>query len=394
MRDTPTGMIAEAKGQRIQTVPQLLAATEVDLKIWEPHRGKVNTWETTMRLGWGDTARVHQVTNYQVTVHLQRRASADIKPPPLPRRPTPIRKRRKPAKHPAALVLPDTQHGFRWAKNYQALEPLHDVYAIDCAIQAAEQMQPEVVVLLGDMLDAAAFGRYRTAPDLKQTTTPSLWALHYDLLRLRKACPDSRIVITPGNHDERINKAITDHLPEAVNLKGVGEPDALSLPRMLRLEEMGIEWIGEYGDSFWLWDQVEITHGQKHGRQVHDQVKHLSHTLIQGHAHLHAIASKRIVGPSSSRLIHAISPGCLCRVDGAVPATTKRVDWHQGFVGLHLVGDTVHANLTTIIDGTAWLGGRGITGQDRSAELAHWMAKQDQNGGWPQVAYHGFRRAA
>jgi hypothetical protein len=55
------------------------------------------------------------------------------------------------------LVVPDSQHGYRWTQARPGeparLVPTHDPDAIACVIAAARELRPGRIVLLGDMLD-------------------------------------------------------------------------------------------------------------------------------------------------------------------------------------------------------------------------------------------------
>lgn len=76
------------------------------------------------------------------------------------------------------------------------------------------------------------------------------------------------------------------------------------------------------------------------------------------------------------REVFAMTPGTIARTDGAVPAATPRVDWHQGLGLIHRVAGRAHASVVPIIDGRAVVEGAVLTACDRlpdiRAELPRW----------------------
>ena len=67
-----------------------------------------------------------------------------------------------------AVIVPDAQVGyFRTATN--DLEPIHDEAAIGIALAITRKIDPDLVVLVGDNLDGAELGKYRTSPAYQRT---------------------------------------------------------------------------------------------------------------------------------------------------------------------------------------------------------------------------------
>jgi hypothetical protein len=75
-----------------------------------------------------------------------------------------------------------------------------------------------------------------------------------------------------------------------------------------------------------------------------------------------------------------MSPGCLCRVDGAVPGVSSRPDWQQGFgvITRHRETGATTMHPVQIHDGIAMYGGKTYSGVDRTAEIADAL-------GYPQM---------
>ena len=273
------------------------------------------------------------------------------------------------------LVVPDSQNGYRRTETGH-LDPMHDRRAWDLAVQMAEHLRPDTIVLLGDMLDLAPWGSYAKPREVRYTTQPSLVELHWWLGQLRLVAPSATILYIEGNHEFRISRSILESLSEAEGVRPADDPgghDAISIPRLLALDSLDIEYIGPYGEGFWLWDTVRFHHGtlarKGGGSTVAAMLKEATHSTIVGHIHRLEMACKTIHGPTGQRVITCMSPGTLCRTDGAVPAATPRVDWQQGLAVLTKKGDRIYTNVMQIHDGTLAWSGKHFEARDRLKDL-------------------------
>ena len=301
----------------------------------------------------------------------------------------PAKAHRQPLQRKTVAFIPDSQNGYVWDSRHRYLEPLHDRLAWDVAVQLCEDQQPEVIFLLGDMLDLAALSlKYTKAPTYNMTTQPALDELHWWLARLRHACPDSRIVYQAGNHESRKDRLVHDKAPELSGLKQANtDHEVLSLTHLLRLDELRIECVEEYGDGSWLWrDEAAIPVRVHHGDVVRGgggqtakavAAKGRYHSVF-GHIHRNELVSATTHGPDGHYHLHTLTPGCLCRVDGAVPGVSRQPDWQQGLGFMSLVDGVVHPELVQIQGGVAVRGGKVYRGEDRSAQIA-------SDTRWPQM---------
>lgn len=57
------------------------------------------------------------------------------------------------------------------------------------------------------------------------------------LIQVRSVCPDARIVLLETNHDTRLRRRIAELLPQLAG--------HLAIPRELKLDDLGIEWVPE-----------------------------------------------------------------------------------------------------------------------------------------------------
>ena len=105
---------------------------------------------------------------------------------------------------------------------------------------------------------------------------------------INQACDKARRLLIKGNHEDRMRKALLRHLPGLTHLK------ALSIDAILRLSELGIEYVEE---SIGL-GSVEMIHGwtakKWAGNSVRSAIEQMGATqsVIQGHAHRGAIITR------------------------------------------------------------------------------------------------------
>lgn len=257
-------------------------------------------------------------------------------------------------------VLPDMQIGY-YRHPSGELEPTHDTAAIDVALSVVKALRPARVVLLGDNLDLPEFGKYRVSPAFALTTQATIDYATELVGRLRAAVgPDCTIDWLAGNHEERIQNWAMDNARAAFGLRRGMSPESwpvLTVPYLCRLDDHDVTYHPGYPASdLWLTDNLKIIHGDRvksRGSTAHKYLDDQKVSVIYGHIHRIERAHRTredIDGPAE---IMAASPGCLARIDGAVPSTkqgldldgrplTRAEDWQQGL------------GVVTIHDGIDW----------------------------------------
>jgi hypothetical protein len=213
---------------------------------------------------------------------------------------------------------------------------------------------------------------------MRYTTQPALVELHWWLASLREAAPAAEIVYLEGNHENRIIRAITEKIDEAVGLtpaNDLGGDPVLSLENLLGLRDLDIQYVGPYGSSWWLWDRIQLHHGSivrsKGGQTTTAMLANSTHSQVVGHIHRREYACRTIDTQNGPRTIAAMSPGCLCRIDGAVPHAggSTVLDWQQGLGVAYKSSSGVDMQLVPIDQGMMFLHGNQYHGKDRIAEL-------------------------
>jgi len=247
----------------------------------------------------------------------------DIKPVEVaPLQFDPTRARKLGAK--TILAFGDAQIGYR--RIGDRMEPLHDVGAMSATLSLARNLQPDVMVDLGDDIDLAELSRF--APDsthFQNTLQPSLQADHDWHARLSEVTPEAERHLVDSNHAKRWGDYILKHAGVMAEV-----PD-FALHRVLRLDEAGWDFHGGYGAAEYEYaDDLAFKHGTLATAAGSTAFKlskdNPDRHIVQGHAHR---AETQYHTDRRGRAFGAFVVGALCRIDGVVPSYHSGVD-HNG----------------------------------------------------------------
>lgn len=277
-----------------------------------------------------------------------------------------------------AVILPDTQIGYRKFLDTGELDPFHDEAAMAVALKIVRHLRPEVIVNLGDFVDFPEWGKYEQEPEFAQTTQHAVDRAHRFLAEQRAAAPDADIRLIEGNHDARLPKSIARNAMSALRLRRAEAPEdwpVLSVPYLLRLDDLGVTYVAGYPAGItWINENVACIHGHKVRSSASTAAVVIDDervTTIFGHIHRIEMQSKTRRTKDGAKHAFAASPGCLCRIDGAVPSVKSATDpmgrpvptvenWAQGLgVVTYEPGDGRFAyEQVAIYDGEATFRGR------------------------------------
>lgn len=244
-------------------------------------------------------------------------------------------------------VLPDMQIGYYRGVDGQ-LHTTHDEQAIKVALDIVKDANPTLVVLVGDNLDLPEMSKYRLTAPYQQTTQATIDRATTLCFEIREAAPEARIVWLAGNHEERLPRYLIDNASAAFGLRRGSTPESwpvMSVPYLCRLDESNVEYLPGYPAShIWITENLKVIHGDKvasGGSTAHKYLATQKVSVIYGHIHRREWAERTRDDHDGPSTILAASPGCLARIDGAVPSTKGGVDldgrpirqhedWQQG----------------------------------------------------------------
>ena len=273
-----------------------------------------------------------------------------------------------------AVVFADTQFGYRHIDDEYI--PFHDDAAIDTAWALSREINPHVVVGAGDILDLPSQSRWAQEASFAQTTQKALDACHYRMAQLRDSV-SGEIVLIEGNHDKRMQNFVETNALSAFGLKKAGLPESwpvMSIPNLLRLDELDIQYQDAYPAAhYWINDKLKVEHGTKansNGSTMQKYLRDEPHfSRAAGHSHRLELNTRTTYDRMGRIQSFGINPGCLCRVDGAVPSVHGGIgadgrhaevfeDWQQGIAVIRYTEDEIHPTLVPIIDGRAFFEGQ------------------------------------
>ena len=310
------------------TLDQALRLFDIDQEVWVVERWISNVWGNL------------SAPSYQIKLWLRRRVAVETALPPVQPISFPLLRpyhcTRPQRQSGCAVVASDAHLGYRRDFASGKLLPYHDRFALDALLGLCNALQPERILLLGDMLDSTEFtDKFVRSPEFYQTFQPSLIELAWWLARLRQVVPGASIQWVEGNHEERLPTYLMVHLSSAYQVHRVGQPhDALSMPGLLPLADLGIEWIPGYPDAgVWLNEKLFATHADKHssrpGETAAKIIADASASVLFGHIHRRESVAKTRYLHNDIRTYYAESFGMLGN-PRRTPGRQANQDWQQG----------------------------------------------------------------
>lgn len=254
--------------------------------------------------------------------------------------------------HKVLFVFSDAQIGYRRIDD--ELVPIHDEQSIDAALQLAKHLNPDFVVDCADTTDFAELSRHPVDSDhFQHTLQPSLQRTHDLFAEFTAVTPNAeRRVTVASNHVKRLTDYVLRNAPALYNVKQVGKKHAaLSYPGLLRLDQIGWEYIDGYpAAEFEYKEDLAFIHGTfaVSGGSTAAKLSKVNNdrNIVQGHKHSiesHYQTTRR------GKQFGAFVVGALCRTDGVVPSYWSSVgenqpvhrheNWQNGVMVIYDYGD-------------------------------------------------------
>jgi len=272
----------------------------------------VSTWEMMHKDNEGE-AHVTELHKYDHTTPAE---IPDFISQAQPTRITPSKRRKPTRADELALFFPDAQI------------PFHDETAVRMAHIAVRELQPDRIVMLGDMVDFPAQSRFDTHPSHTNKVQEQLDRTHIMLAQVRADAPDAIIDYIPGNHEYRLTRDIIQKNAELLGIKRANaqkELGILTLEFLLRLDELEVNMAGQYPNGqVWLNDHTVAIHGDTSSTNGSTSLKYLiknpSVSTIHGHSHRAEIQWRTTPTRDGYVQRFAMSPGTLADITGSVPS--------------------------------------------------------------------------
>lgn len=395
--DGNTAELATVIDREPRTLEDLIEACNIDPDVWQVESWTANVWEVGAKVGDSDSQQLVAMPLYQVKAKLVRKVARAVvtEIPPLQAAHVEVKAHKtKPLEADGlrrCIVIPDIHVGF--ARNFGtgAHDPFHDRTVVDCYLQAIRLIRPHRVVILGDLLDLPDFSdKFLTAPEFYHTFQPTLYEAGWILSQIRAAAGDEcDIDFLPGNHDDRIRKAVIAHTMSLYRIRPANQPpdapEVLSLTNLLGLHRLGITEHDDYPKGkVWLNRWLALRHGQEVGAKSGTTT---SKTLAEGKAHSEGYGHIHRV-ESATRTSHefdgpayytAASFGTAARIPGPIPGNSPTHNWQNGMGVIYYDPESPFRSIDAvhIQGGRCVLQGTILEGVDYAAQMAsdlrqHW----------------------
>lgn len=191
-----------------------------------------------------------------------------------------------------------------------------DLFVLSVFIDTAKRMQPDVIVLNGDIFDLYEFSRFSIDPRKVKIKERFDFVKEQIFGALRKACPKAQIDLICGNHEARLLKLLADKTP-AIKVV-LSDVMGIGLADMFGLDEYQINFVSKFDLS--AWSNPDINEEIKQNYQVYydtfvaSHFKDLSFGLAGTSGHTHRPEQVTFRNIPMGRLTWTTT-GCIHQVD-------------------------------------------------------------------------------
>jgi len=130
--------------------------------------------------------------------------------------------------------------------------PYHNKVMVNKLIDFLKQEQPDQIILKGDMVDFYDLSSFDKNPLREGRLQEELDILQGILRKMRKACPDAKMIYIMGNHEDRLRRYLWK------NAKALHSLRALSFEELLQLKKLRIELV----ETSYMLNGFEFSHGE------------------------------------------------------------------------------------------------------------------------------------
>lgn len=255
--------------------------------------------------------------------------------------------------------------------------PYCDLRAFNVATEIFADAKLTGLIYNGDWNDFRAISRYpvyNKDPKLFSELKAELKVSRERLKTAHRAIKPKLAAWNDGNHEWRLFRAF-EKVPSALQILEIAEVgEALSIPNLMGLGELGIRYSGPYPNGCWLktnlepHDNVWVEHGytarKKAGYTATGKLEERMCSVVVGHCERLAIVWKRALGRDyfaleNGNLSCIAEPGLGEDIYGGVPHSVPGyMDHRQGISIIYYADRQWHPVPIKIRDGKAWFNGK------------------------------------
>jgi len=212
--------------------------------------------------------------------------------------------------------------------------PNHDPMAVELFLKFIKDIQPDILVLNGDVIDCYEISDFSKSAWVTQAFQDECRQVEEFLDKLWKCLPDSRIIYIAGNHEFRLQRYISRNAKEIYFL------DGLRLENILYLGGRNIEYVNapdrlaKFADNYIQINELYIGHFNKVNKHASYTAKNLVEdkgvSLIQGHTHRGGMFYKTTI---DGMVLTGMENFCMCDTN---PVYLNNANWQHGFCVVHI----------------------------------------------------------
>lgn len=235
--------------------------------------------------------------------------------------------------------------------------PFEDQKALEILYAITRDVQPEMVVCHGDLLDCYEISRYEKNPKHRGSLQHEIEQASKHLATMTALSPNAERWYFQGNHEDRLRRLIWDMasgLPESQIMNLPSVTAALEWPTLLGLDAIGWQW-KEKRET--LFDKIILKHGNVVRKwsafTAKGEWEKYGRSGISGHTHRLGAFFHRDANGAQAWWEH----GCLCNTN---PEYVDDPDWQNGLAVVTWSEDRTRfaVELVFIQDGTAFFRGK------------------------------------
>lgn len=352
-----SGDKAEITGKptvKLNTKEDLMRERGLDPEEWEVISMTINEWDGPIKGGGKQPLK-------QLKIHLRRKVSVELAIPARVDGPK-FKPSKSKSSYRGAVTRKVVFVGDQQAPYFN--EELHSAF-LDFLLD----YQPDEGVLIGDTIDLPDISRHPANPEKDCTTQECIDSGYLILRNYREAHEPTAWKKLAGNHDERLRRIQIDKVERVYGTRRAQVPGeepelpALDVGHLLRLDELGIDYIRPDGDyehtQINLSAHLAARHGwiarKGSGASALATLEHLGFSVVVGHTHRQSLVHKtrHDINGSISTLA-ACETGCMCQVEGGLGYTVTP-DWQNGFATAEIWPDgTFKLDLATYVSGVLY----------------------------------------
>lgn len=217
--------------------------------------------------------------------------------------------------------------------------PYQDPITIGLILRAIKDIQPDVIIINGDLIDFYSISKFNPDPKRRLQLQDDIDCTVDLLGQVKQAAPKAKRIVTAGNHEDRLRAYLWTKATELSSLRD------LDIRKQLRLDYLGIDF-APYDSIVKINDVFKIEHGDsvsKHsGWTAKAMYEKRGGNGMCGHSHRKGDHLKTIDGDTNGWWEN----GCVCDLN---PEYIKEPNWQQCFAVITFIGEWFSVQQVPII---------------------------------------------